>query len=56
MIHFLYLLGFAFFVGIGFGALTAGTTRERVLYGVKAFAQFLIISLALAWLFYFIPW
>jgi hypothetical protein len=56
MIHFLYLVGFGFFVSIAFAIFGGGTTKERVIYGLKTFAQFVVISLALAWLLYFIPW
>ncbi len=56
MIHFLYLIGFAFFVAIAFGAFASGTSKERVIYGAKIFAQFVVVSLVLAWVFYFIPW
>lgn len=56
MIHFLYLVGFAFFVAVVFGAISHGDTKHKVFYGVKTFAQFLLVSLALAWVFYFIPW
>lgn len=56
MIHFLYLLGFAFFVAVAFGVFSSGSSKDRVLYGIKAFAQFIIISIVLAWIFYFIPW
>ena len=56
MIHFLYLIGFAFFVGAAFGVFAAGNSREKVIYGLKIFAQFLVVSLALAWVFYFFPW
>ncbi len=56
MIHFLYLIGFAFFAAVVFGVVTAGTSKEKVIYGVKVFAQFVIISLVLAWIFYFLPW
>ena len=56
MIHFLYLVGFAIFVALVFGAIASGDAKQKVLYGLKTFAQFLLISLALAWLFYFIPW
>ena len=55
MIHFLYLIGFASLVATAFGAFHSGSVRERVLYGLKIFAQFVVISLALAWVFYFIP-
>ncbi|MEO8073264.1 MAG: hypothetical protein ABI891_15255 [Acidobacteriota bacterium] len=56
MIHFLYLIGFAFLVATAFGAFASGTSKERVIYGTKIFAQFVVVSLVLAWIFYFIPW
>lgn len=56
MIHFLYLVSFAFFVAVAFGVFASGNSKEKIIYGVKVFAQFVIISLVLAWIFYFIPW
>ncbi len=56
MIHFLYLIAFAFFVSVAFAIYSNGTPRERVLYGLKNFAQFVIVSLVLAWILYFVPW
>jgi len=56
MIHFLYLTGFAFLVGIAFGVFASGGSKEKAIYGLKIFGQFLIISLILAWGFYFFPW
>ena len=56
MIHFLYLVGFAVFVAIVFGSFHEGSTRVRVLYGLKTFLQFVGISLIIAWILYFIPW
>ena len=56
MIHFLYLVGFAFFVSVAFGIFAAGTTRERIIYGGRSFLQFVVVSLVLAWILYFIPW
>lgn len=56
MNHFLYLTGFAFFVAVAFGAFTAGGNREKLIYGLKIFVQFLLVSLVLAWIFYFLPW
>ncbi len=56
MIHFLYLVGFAFFVGVAFAVFSSGSTKDRVLYGLKSFAQFVVVSLVLAWVLYFIPW
>jgi hypothetical protein len=55
MIHFLYLIGFALFVSVAFGAFFEGTVRQRVLYGLKTFLQFVGISLVIAWILYFIP-
>lgn len=56
MIHFLYLIGFAFFVAIAFGVFATGSNREKTVYGLKIFGQFLVVSLVLAWIFYFLPW
>jgi len=56
MIHFLYLVGFALFVSIAFASFAHGNKRDRILYGVKTFFQFVLVSLALAWILYFIPW
>lgn len=56
MIHFAYLAGFAFFVGIAFGVFSAGSNRDKTIYGLKIFGQFMVISLVLAWIFYFLPW
>jgi hypothetical protein len=56
MIHFIYLILFALLVSTAFGIFATGTTRERVWVGAKSFLQFVVISLALAWLLYFIPW
>jgi hypothetical protein len=56
MIHFVYLFAFAILVSIAFSIFVNGTTKERIIYGLKIFAQFVVISLVLAWIFYFIPW
>ncbi len=56
MIHFIYLVVFALLVSVAFGTFADGTNRERVMYAGKTFVQFVIVSLALAWLLYFIPW
>ena len=56
MIHFIYLIGFALFVSIVFGALASGSSKERMIYGLKTFAQFVVVSLVLGWILRFIPW
>jgi hypothetical protein len=55
MIHFLYLVGFALFVSVVFGALHVGSPRNRIIYAAKTFLQFVGISLLIAWVLYFIP-
>jgi len=46
---------FAALASVVFGAMGKETTNERLLYGVKVFAEFMVIGLALSWLLYFIP-
>jgi hypothetical protein len=55
VIHFAYLTAFALFISIAFGVFANGTTRDRILYAAKSFAQFMIVSLVLGWILYFIP-
>lgn len=56
MIHFIYLVAFSLLVSTAFGALANGTSKERIMYGLKTFGQFIVISLVLAWILYFLPW
>ena len=46
---------FAALASIVFGAVAKDSTSERWLYGLKVFAEFMIIGLVLGWLLYFIP-
>jgi len=46
---------FAALVALVFGVVARDTSRERLLYGLKVFAEFMGIGLALAWLLYFLP-
>ena len=55
MIHFLYLVGFAFFVSACFGVFSMGTPKEKIWYAAKTFLEFVAISLLIAWVLYFIP-
>jgi len=47
---------FAAFASVVFGAMAKDTPRERLLYGLKVFAEFIVIGLVLGWILYFIPW
>jgi hypothetical protein len=53
--HFLVMTLFAALASIVFGAMAKETTRERWLYGVKVFVEFMAIALVLSWILYFIP-
>ena len=55
MNHLLVMILFAALAAIVFGAISKDTTRERWIYGVKVFAEFIVIGLALGWILYFIP-
>jgi len=53
--HFLVMSLFAVLASVVFGAMSKDTARERWLYGVKVFAEFMVIGLVLSWILYFIP-
>ena len=55
MRHFLVMTLFAALASIVLGAVAKDTTRERWLYGVKVFVEFMAIGLVLSWILYFIP-
>jgi hypothetical protein len=46
---------FAAVASVVFGSMAKDTTRERWLYGLKVFAEFMVIGLVLGWILYFIP-
>jgi hypothetical protein len=46
---------FAALAGVVFGVVAKESNKERVLYGAKVFAEFMIIGLVLGWVLYFIP-
>lgn len=52
----MYLLAFGLIIAVAFGVFTAGSRNEKVISGLKVFAQFIGISLVMAWVFYFLPW
>ena len=55
MRHFLVMTVFAGLVSVIFGAVAKETPRERLFYGLKVFAEFMLIGLVLGWILYFIP-
>ena len=46
---------FAVITAAVFGTVSKDTTEERLIYGIKVFAEFMIIGLALSWVLYFLP-
>jgi hypothetical protein len=53
--HFLVMTLFAVLAAVVFGAIAKEDPKERLLYGLKVFAEFLVIGLVLGWVLYFIP-
>jgi len=46
---------FAILASAVFGAMSKDNTQERWFYGLKVFAEFMLIGLVLSWILYFIP-
>ena len=46
---------FAGLTAIVFGVVAKGDTRQRVRYGLKVFAEFLVVAFLLGWILYFLP-
>ncbi len=55
MRHFLVMMAFAALAAVVFGTVAKASNRERVVYGLKVFGEFMVIGLVLAWILYFIP-
>jgi len=53
--HVLIMTTFAIIASVVFGTVTKDTARDRLVYGLKVFAEFMVIGLALAWALYFLP-
>ena len=46
---------FAALVAVVFGVVARNSQKERIIYGLKIFAEFIGIGLVLAWVLYFLP-
>ncbi len=55
MRHFLIMTAFAALAAVVFGSVAKNTNHDRFIYGLKVFAEFMVIGLVLAWILYFIP-
>jgi hypothetical protein len=49
------MTAFALLVAVVFGTVGKDNNRDRVIYGAKVFAEFMLIALALGWILYFLP-
>lgn len=55
MRHFLWMSLFAALTAIVFAAVSKGSDRQRLIYGLKVFGEFLVIAFILGWVLYFLP-
>jgi hypothetical protein len=55
MTHLFWMAVFAGLTAVVFGVVTKGSDRQRMIYGLKVFGEFLFIALALGWILYFLP-
>jgi hypothetical protein len=49
------MTAFAALAGVVFGTVAKDSVRDQVVYGLKVFAEFMVIGLVLAWILYFLP-
>jgi hypothetical protein len=55
MRHFFVMTAFAFLAALVFGTVSKDNDKDRLVYGLKVFVEFLLIGLVLSWILYFIP-
>jgi len=53
--HFFVMTLFAALASVVLGSMGKDTPRDRWLYGLKVFAEFMLIGLVLSWILYFVP-
>jgi hypothetical protein len=55
MRHVLWMAVFAALTAVVFGIAAKGDDRQRLMYGLKVFAEFIVVAFLLGWILYFIP-
>ena len=55
MRHVLWMAVFAALTAVVFGIAAKGDNRQRLMYGLKVFAEFIVVAFLLGWILYFIP-
>jgi hypothetical protein len=46
---------FAALTAVVFGSAQKGSDRQRLMYGLKVFGEFILVAFLLGWILYFIP-
>ena len=55
MRHVFWMMLFASLTAVVFGVVAKGSDRQRLVYGFKVFAEFLVVAFILGWILYFLP-
>ncbi len=55
MTHVFWMAVFAALTAIVFGVSAKGGDRQRLIYGLKVFGEFIAIAFLLGWILYFVP-
>lgn len=55
MKHLLWMAVFAGLTAIVFGVVAKGEQKQRLMYALKVFAEFLVVAFLLGWILYFVP-
>jgi len=55
MRHLLWMAVFAALTAVVFGIAAKGNDRQKLIYGLKVFAEFIAVAFLLGWILYFIP-
>jgi hypothetical protein len=55
MRHVLWMAVFAALTAVVFGMSAKGGERQKLIYGLKVFGEFMAIAFLLGWILYFIP-
>jgi len=55
MRHVLWMALFSALTAVVFGMVSKGSDRQRLLYGLKVFGEFMVIAFILGWILYFLP-
>ncbi len=55
MRHVFWMAVFAGLTAVVFGVVAKGSDRQRIVYGLKVFAEFIFVAFILGWILYFLP-